>query len=122
MLQREQFGRTLADFQGVQWKFADVAVALDGADLLLERAAAGDGLPSAYETSVAKLAANQAGFQAADQAMQLMGAMGYSTETLVEYCFRRTRGWMIAGGSLEVLRNRIAEGVLGRRFSQRAPK
>jgi alkylation response protein AidB-like acyl-CoA dehydrogenase len=51
-----------------------------------------------------------------------MGAMGYSTETLVEYCFRRTRGWMIAGGSLEVLRNRIAEDVLGRRFSQRAPK
>ncbi|RSM47071.1 acyl-CoA dehydrogenase [Amycolatopsis balhimycina DSM 5908] len=124
VLQREQFGRTLADFQGVQWKFADMAVALDGADLLLERAAANaaDGLPSAYETSVAKLAANQAGFQAADQAMQVMGAMGYSTETLVEYCFRRTRGWMIAGGSLEVLRNRIAEGVLGRRFSQRAPK
>ncbi len=124
VLQREQFGRPLADFQGVQWKFADMAVALDGADLLLERAAANadDGLPSAYETSVAKLAANQAGFQAADQAMQVMGAMGYSTDTLVEYCFRRTRGWMIAGGSLEVLRNRIAEGVLGRRFSQRAPR
>lgn len=124
VLQREQFGRALADFQGVQWKFADMAVALDGAELLLERAAANadDGLPSAYETSVAKLAANQAGFQAADQAMQVMGAMGYSTETLVEYCFRRTRGWMIAGGSLEILRNRIAEGVLGRRFSQRAPK
>ncbi|MEV6876865.1 acyl-CoA dehydrogenase family protein [Amycolatopsis sp. NPDC051128] len=124
VLQREQFGRPLADFQGVQWKFADMAVALDGAELLLERAAANadDGLPSAYETSVAKLAANQAGFQAADQAMQVMGAMGYSTETLVEYCFRRTRGWMIAGGSLEILRNRIAEDVLGRRFSQRAPK
>ncbi|MER6799915.1 acyl-CoA dehydrogenase family protein, partial [Amycolatopsis mediterranei] len=124
VLQREQFGRTLADFQGIQWKFADMAVALDGAQLLLDRAAANaaQGLPSAYETSVAKLAANQAGFQAADQALQVMGAMGYSTETLVEYCFRRTRGWMIAGGSLEVLRNRIAEDVLGRRFSQRAPK
>ncbi|MBE8516997.1 acyl-CoA dehydrogenase family protein [Amycolatopsis sp. H6(2020)] len=124
VLQREQFGRALADFQGVQWKFADMAVALDGAELLLERAAANadEGLPSAYETSVAKLAANQAGFQAADQAMQVMGAMGYCTETLVEYCFRRTRGWMIAGGSLEILRNRIAEDVLGRRFSQRAPK
>jgi alkylation response protein AidB-like acyl-CoA dehydrogenase len=124
VLQREQFGRTLADFQGIQWKFADMAVALDGAQLLLDRAAANaeQGLPSAYETSVAKLAANQAGFQAADQAMQVMGAMGYSTETLVEYCFRRTRGWMIAGGSVEILRNRIAEEVLGRRFSQRPPR
>jgi len=124
VLQRQQFGRTLAEFQGIQWKFADMAVALDGAQLLLDRAAANaaEGLPSAYETSVAKLAANNAGFQAADQAMQVMGAMGYSTETLVEYCFRRTRGWMIAGGSVEILRNRIAEEVLGRRFSQRAPR
>jgi alkylation response protein AidB-like acyl-CoA dehydrogenase len=121
VLQRHQFGRPIAEFQGIQWKFADVAVALDAAQLLLDRAAsnADKGLPSAYETSVAKLAANQAGFQAADTAVQVMGAMGYSTETLVEYCFRRTRGWMIAGGSIEILKNRIAEDVFGRRFSQR---
>lgn len=124
VLQRHQFGRPLAEFQGIQWKFADMAVALDGAQLLLDRAAgnAAAGLPSAYETSVAKLAANRAGFLAADQALQVMGALGYSTETLVEYCFRRTRGWMIAGGSTEILQNRIAEEVLGRRFSQRAPR
>src|SRR5205823_2730349 len=121
VLQRHQFGRPLAEFQGVQWKFADAAVALESAQLLLDRAAANaeEGLPSAYETALAKLAANRAGFQAADEAMQVMGALGYSTETLVEYCFRRTRGWMIAGGSTEILRNRIAEEVLGRRFSQR---
>jgi hypothetical protein len=121
VLQRVQFGRPLAEFQGIQWKFAEVAVALEGAQLLLDRAArhAAAGLPSAYETSVAKLAANRAGFQAADEALQVMGAMGYSTETLVEYCFRRTRGWLIAGGSTEILKNRIAEDVLGRRFSQR---
>ena len=101
-----------------------MAVALDAAQLLLDRAAANaaDGLPSGYETSVAKLAANRAGFLAADQSLQVMGAMGYSTETLVEYCFRRTRGWMIAGGSAEILQNRIAEEVLGRRFSQRVPR
>jgi len=51
--------------------------------------------------------------------VQVMGAMGYSTQTLVEYCLRRTRGWMIAGGSLEILRNRIAETVFDRRFEQR---
>src|SRR3546814_12285480 len=54
--------------------------------------------------------------------MQVMGGMGYSIETLVEYCFRKTRGWLIAGGSMEMMKNRIAEGVFDRRFSQRPPK
>jgi len=48
-----------------------------------------------------------------------MGAVGYSRETLVEYCMRRTRGWMIAGGSIEMLKNRIAENIFVRRFDQR---
>ncbi|WP_433632406.1 acyl-CoA dehydrogenase family protein [Nocardia sp. CA-120079] len=123
VLTREQFGRPLAEFQGLQWMFADAAVKLESAQLLLERAARnGDrnGLPTAGETAMAKLAANQAGFFAADVAVQAMGATGFGEETLVEYCFRRTRGWMIAGGSVEVLKNRIAEDVFGRRFSQRA--
>jgi alkylation response protein AidB-like acyl-CoA dehydrogenase len=54
--------------------------------------------------------------------MQIMGGMGYTEETLVEYCFRKCRGWMIAGGSIEILKNRIAEGVFERSFSQRPPK
>jgi alkylation response protein AidB-like acyl-CoA dehydrogenase len=49
-----------------------------------------------------------------------MGATGYTQEFLVEYCFRRTRGWMIAGGAVEIMLNRIAEDVFGRRFSQRS--
>jgi len=53
------------------------------------------------------------------EAMQIMGGMGYTEDTLVEYCFRKTRGWMIAGGSIEILRNRIAESVFERQFSQR---
>lgn len=121
-LTRRQFGRPLAEFQGLQWKFADMITELDAANLLLYRAAAraDRGLPSAYDTAVAKLACNRAGFHAADEAMQVMGGLGFSRETLVEYCLRRTRGWMIAGGSLEMLRNRIAESVFERRFSQRA--
>src|SRR5690606_40688762 len=54
--------------------------------------------------------------------LQVMGGMGYSKESLVEYCVRRIRGWMIAGGSIEMLKNRIAEGVFGRSFSQRLPR
>ena len=49
-----------------------------------------------------------------------MGGAGYSEDALVESCCRRTRGWMIAGGAIEILLNRIAEGVFDRRFSQRA--
>ena len=118
---RRQFDRPLCEFQGLQWKFAEMAIKLDGAQLLLYRAAANAdrGLPSAYETAIAKAACNQAGFEVASEAVQIMGALGYSRETLVEYCMRRTRGWMIAGGSIEMLKNRIAEHVFDRRFDQR---
>jgi alkylation response protein AidB-like acyl-CoA dehydrogenase len=122
---RKQFGRPLCDFQGLQWKFAEMALKLESAQLLLYRAAANagpDGLPDAYETVLAKLACNQAGFEVANEAVQVMGGIGYSQETLAEYCMRRTRGWMIAGGSLEMMKNRIAEQVFERRFDQRRPR
>ncbi|MBI5133047.1 MAG: acyl-CoA dehydrogenase family protein [Rhodopseudomonas palustris] len=120
-LVRKQFGRPLCEFQGLQWKFADLALKLDAAQLLLYRAASVEGeLPSANHTAMAKLACNQAGFEAANEAVQVMGGLGYSTEALAEYCMRRTRGWMIAGGSIEILKNRIAEDVFDRRFDQRA--
>jgi alkylation response protein AidB-like acyl-CoA dehydrogenase len=120
-LERRQFGRLLAEFQGLQWKFADMKIELDAAQLLLYRAAvnADRGLPSAEETAIAKAYCNRTGFDVANEALQVMGAMGYSQEELVEYCARRCRGWMIAGGSIEILKNRIAEGVFGRSFPQR---
>ena len=121
-LQRKQFGRLLCEFQGLQWKFAEMKMKLDAGQLLLYRAAANAdrGFPSAEETAVAKAFCNQAGFEVANEALQVMGGMGYSRESLVEYCVRRCRGWMIAGGSIEILKNRIAEAVFERSFSQRA--
>jgi len=121
---RVQFGRPLMEFQGIQWKFAEMRVALDAARLLLCRAAVrgSAGLPDAQEVAIAKFACNQAGWLAANESMQVMGGTGYSKDLLIEYCVRRTRGWMIAGGSLEMMRNRIAEGVFGRSFSQRPPR
>lgn len=121
---RKQFGRDLCEFQGVQWKFAEMALKLESAQLLLYRAAmeGEHGLPSAHSTAMAKLACNQAGWEVANEALQVMGGMGYSQESIVEYCLRRIRGWMIAGGSIEMLKNRIAEGVFERTFPQRAPK
>jgi hypothetical protein len=95
---------------------------LEQAQMMLYRAAleGEHGLPSAQSTAMAKLACNTAGWEVANEAMQIMGGTGFSQECLVEYCVRRTRGWMIAGGSIEILKNRIAEGLFERTFSQRA--
>jgi alkylation response protein AidB-like acyl-CoA dehydrogenase len=119
--QRKQFGRLLCEFQGLQWKFAEMKMKLDAGQLLLYRAAANAdrGFPSAEETAIAKAFCNQAGFDVANDALQVMGGLGYSEESLVEYCVRRCRGWMIAGGSIEILKNRIAEEIFGRSFPQR---
>lgn len=118
---RWQFGRAIKEFQGIQWKFADMRVALHGAELLLYRAAlnAKDGLPDAQDVAIAKLACNQAGWLVANESLQVMGGAGYSQEFLVEWCLRKIRGWMIAGGTLEMMKNRIAEGVFGCTFAQR---
>ncbi len=120
-MQRKQFGRLLCEFQGLQWKFAEMKMKLDAGQLLLYRAAvnADRGFPSAEETAIAKAFCNQAGFDVANEALQVMGGLGYTQEELVEYCLRRCRGWMIAGGSIEILKNRIAEAVFERSFPQR---
>src|SRR5690242_16367981 len=120
-LERRQFGKLLCEFQGLQWKFAEMKMKLDAAQLLLYRAAANAdrGFPSPEETAIAKAYCNQTGFDVANESLQVMGGMGYSQESLVEYCLRRCRGWMIAGGSIEILKNRIAEHIFERSFSQR---
>ncbi|MDC1382877.1 acyl-CoA dehydrogenase [Candidatus Puniceispirillum sp.] len=121
---RQQFGRDICEFQGLQWKFAEMQMRLESAQLLLMRAVtrADNNLPSAHDSALAKLACNDAGFFAANEALQVMGALGFSDDNIVQYCLRRTRGWMIAGGSTEILKNRIAEGIFERRFSQRPKK
>jgi alkylation response protein AidB-like acyl-CoA dehydrogenase len=119
--EREQFGRRLCEFQGLQWRFAEMKLKLDSARLLLYRAAtnAAAGLPSAMEASLAKLSCNRTGFEVANDALQIFGAYGYDNDARVNYLFRRTRGWMIAGGSIEQMLNLIAGEVFGERFSQR---
>ena len=122
--ERKQFGRPLAEFQGIQWKVAEMKMKLDAGRLLLYRAAtnADKGAPSPLESSMAKAYINTIAFEVANEAMQIMGGYGYSTDYPIEYIFRRVRGWMIAGGTPEMMKNKIAEEVFGTRFSQRPPK
>ena len=123
-LTREQFGKKICEFQGIQWKFSDMKIQIEAGRLLLYRAAinADRGFPSSKETSIAKAFCNKAGFEISNEAMQVMGGTGYSQESLVEYCFRKSRGWQIAGGSTEMMKNKIAEDIFERRFSQRPNK
>ncbi|MDQ0155018.1 acyl-CoA dehydrogenase family protein [Robertmurraya andreesenii] len=119
--ERQQFGRPLAEFQGIQWKLAEMKMKLDAGRLLLYRAAtnADKGAPNPTEASIAKAYINTTAFEVAHEAVQIFGGYGYSTDYPLEYIFRRVRGWMIAGGTPEMLKNKIAEDVLGMKFSQR---
>lgn len=110
---REQFDQPIADFQGIEWKFADMGTRLDAARLLIYRAATNaiDSEPSRLETSMAKVYGNEAGGFAVDEAMQILGANGYMKSSPIEYLYRWVRGWRIAGGTVEVQRNMIARDL-----------
>jgi len=122
--ERQQFGRDLADFQGLQWMLAEMKVKLEAAQLLTWRAAANTaaGLPSPLETSVAKVYVAQAAKEICDDAIQLLGGYGYMTEYPVEARYREVRGGSIYGGTVQIHKNMIAGHVLGRKNSQWAGK
>jgi alkylation response protein AidB-like acyl-CoA dehydrogenase len=119
--EREQFGRRLVEFQNTQMVIADMAMQVEAARLLIYRAAinAGNGLPVAYEVSLAKCFANEMGKRVSDLAMQLHGGNGYSEEYGIERLHRDAHGWAIAGGTPAIQRMRIASELFGRGFNQR---
>jgi alkylation response protein AidB-like acyl-CoA dehydrogenase len=107
-------GRPLAELQGLQWKIADMAIALDGARLLLRRAvhlAGPGGTPPALETAMAKAAANRAAKFVCDEAIQLLGGYGYSREYPVERAYRDIRGLCIGAGTIEAQLNYVGANV-----------
>lgn len=114
---REAYSKKLSDLQGLRWMVADMKVRLDAARLLIYRAAASaaSGFPSESQAAVAKTFANEAALQVISDAMQLMGANGYSREYPLERIYRDVRGFAIAGGTTQIQRNLIARAVLGKR-------
>ncbi len=119
--EREQFGKALVEFQGVQFKLAEMAMSVEAARLLIHRAAvnAQDGLPSIFESSVAKCFSNEMAREVAGHAIQLMGGYGYSREYNMERRLRDAWGWGIAGGTIDIQKVNIASAMVGRRFDQR---
>lgn len=120
-LERKTFGRPIAERGAIQQIIADMATRVDAARLLVYRAAsnAGQGIAAMTEASMAKLFANETAKQVTDQAMEILGGVGYSAEMPIERMLRDSRGWPIAGGTLQIQRLTIASAVLGRRFDQR---
>jgi alkylation response protein AidB-like acyl-CoA dehydrogenase len=113
---RRQFGQRLADFQGIQWQLADMAIELDAARLLIYRAAcnAGAGLPDQVEAAKAKAFANETAIRVSNQAMQLFGGHGYLKSMPVERYVRGARFGALAGGTPQIQRNIIAASLVGR--------
>ena len=121
MLERVAGGRKLAELQGLQWKVADMATALEGARLLLQRAlvlAGRHGTPPPLESAMAKIACNLAAKQVCDEAIQLLGGYGYSREYPVERAYRDIRGLCIGAGTVEIQRNFVGTALLGGRVPE----
>ncbi len=110
---RQQFGQAIANYEAIQWMLADMATDLDAARLLtLKAAAAKDAGKSAFEASMAKLAASEAAHKAADKAMQILASAGYRRGSVVERLFRDVRATEIYQGTSEAQRMIIAANIL----------
>ena len=119
--ERRQFGKPIVEFQAVQLKLSEMAMQVEAARLLVYRAAvnAEDGLPSVFDSSVAKCFANEMARTVTGMAVQLMGGYGYAREFPMERRMRDAWGWGIAGGTIDIQKVNIAAAMVGRRFDQR---
>ncbi len=116
---RHQFGRPLAEHQGVQWKLADMAIDIEAARALLYRAAArvDAGQAAIVDTSITKAYVNQMAVRVTNEAMQLAGAYGLAEEYPYERHFRDVRGMSVGYGTVEIHRNSIAREILQGNYS-----
>ena len=112
--ERRQFGRPIAEFEAIQWKLADMATEIDGARLLVYRAAELKEKGLAYKrvASEAKLFASEVAARATNQALQIHGGAGYMKDCPVERYFRDAKLCEIGEGTSEIQRIIIAKELL----------
>ena len=115
--EREQFGRPIAEFQGLQWILADMAIQIDAARMMIWRAAqsaevTGSGFPDPHLAAQAKIFASEMAVKVTNDALQLHGARGYSRRNPVERMVRDARMFTIGGGTAQMLRNLVAGKIL----------
>jgi alkylation response protein AidB-like acyl-CoA dehydrogenase len=116
--QRKQFGKAISEFQGIQFKLADMATQIDAARLLTYRAAwladRGDARFTS-ESSMAKLFASEVAVKVADQALQVFGGYGFIKDYPAEKYYRDVKLCTIGEGTSEIQRLVIARQLLGKR-------
>ncbi|MGD0094894.1 MAG: acyl-CoA dehydrogenase [Terracidiphilus sp.] len=112
--ERRQFGKTIAEFQGIQWKLADMATELDAARLLTQRAAVlkDAGRNVTRESSMAKLFASEVAVRICGEAVQLFGGYGFIKDYPVEKFYRDVKLCTIGEGTSEIQRMVIAREIL----------
>jgi hypothetical protein len=117
---RRQFGRPLAEFQGLQWMLADMQIGLNAARSLIYLAArsAGSGFPDRNLAAQAKVFAAENAIRVTNDALQLFGARGYGRDQPLERMARDARMFTIGGGTAQVLRNQVAGAVLDMKLPQ----
>jgi butyryl-CoA dehydrogenase len=118
LLEREQFGRPLAEFQGLQWMVADMDTQVHAARLLLHEAASSRGpngslYPDMTMAARAKLFASEMAIKVVSDALQMFGARGYSDREPIERMYRDVRMFTIGGGTAQILRTQVAGAALG---------
>ncbi len=118
--EREQFGRPIYEFQGLQWMLADMSIQLAAARALIHGAAAGEAspFPDPLEAAQAKIFASEMAMSVTNDALQVFGAAGYSRNRPLERMARDARMFTIGGGTAQVLRTLVASRILGRRLPQ----
>ena len=118
--EREQFGRPIYEFQGLQWMLADMSTKLAASRALIWRAAgsAGAGFPDALEAAQAKIFASEAAIEITNDALQVFGAAGYSRANPLERMVRDARMFTIGGGTAQILRTLVASRILERKLPQ----
>jgi butyryl-CoA dehydrogenase len=120
---REQFGRPIGEFQGLQWMLADMQTQLTASRLMIHAAAASRGLdgspfPDPALAAQAKIFASEAAIGIVNGALQVFGARGYSRDFPLERMARDVRMFTIGGGTAQVLRTLVASRVLGWKLPQ----
>jgi alkylation response protein AidB-like acyl-CoA dehydrogenase len=112
--ERRQFGKAIAEFQGIQWKLADMATELDAARLLTQRAAVlkDSGRTVRRESSMAKLFASEVAVRICNEAVQLFGGYGFIKDYPVEKFYRDVKLCTIGEGTSEIQRMVIAREIL----------
>ena len=120
-LERKQFGRPIAEFQGLQWIMADMSIALEASRALLHAAAksSGSGFPNMEAAAKAKVLASETAIKVTNDALQIHGSMGYSRSLDLERHVRDARMFTIAGGTAQILRTQIASKILGIKTPQK---